>query len=141
MGRAIGRIILVPLGLLLGAVATVFILGTLGLEKVTQAMHRKDVDLATVQQIWSLLRDASGLAKASAIVPALLVIVVGEVARIRATTYYMVGGGAAVAALPLLARSGSLGTDLAQFGLVWQVFATAGFVGGFVYWLIAGRSA
>jgi hypothetical protein len=24
---------------------------------------------------------------------------------------------------------------------VWQVFATAGFAGGFVYWLIAGRNA
>jgi hypothetical protein len=25
--------------------------------------------------------------------------------------------------------------------IVWQVFATAGFAGGFVYWLIAGRNA
>jgi hypothetical protein len=24
---------------------------------------------------------------------------------------------------------------------VWQVFATAGFVGGWVYWLLAGRNA
>ena len=25
--------------------------------------------------------------------------------------------------------------------LIWQVFATGGFTAGFVYWLIAGRSA
>ena len=30
---------------------------------------------------------------------------------------------------------------LAQIGLIWQVFATAGFAGGLVYWLVAGRRA
>jgi hypothetical protein len=25
--------------------------------------------------------------------------------------------------------------------VVWQVLATAGFAGGFVYWLVAGRNA
>lgn len=141
MMRALGRLIVVPLGFVLGTAASIFILVTLGLEKMTRAMHGKDVDLAGLQQIWTLLGDVRGLASLGTLLLPLLVIIVGEVARIRMSTYYMVGGGAALAALPLLARSGTLGADLAQIGLIWQVFATAGFVGGFVYWLVAGRNA
>ncbi len=141
MMRSLGRLIFVPLGFLLGTAAALFILGTLGLEKLTLALQKKGLDVAAIEQLWSLVKDARGMATAAALVPPLLVIIVGEVARIRASTYYMVGGGAALAAMPLLVRSGSFGSDLAQIGLIWQVFATAGFVGGFVYWLVAGRRA
>jgi len=44
-------------------------------------------------------------------------------------------------ALPLMAMAGSLSNDLSPLGTLWQVFATAGFAGGFVYWLLAGRKA
>jgi hypothetical protein len=37
-----------------------------------------------------------------------------------------------------VSRSGALALPPAA---VWQVLATAGFAGGFVYWLIAGRNA
>ncbi len=141
MLRALSRVLLVPLGLLLGTAAAVFILGSLGLEKVTHAMHKKDLDFAAIQELWTLVKDARGMATVGTLLPPLLLVVVGEVARIRSSTYYIVGGGAALAALPLLIRSGTLGADLSQIGLIWQVFATAGFVGGFVYWLIAGRTA
>ena len=64
------------------------------------------------------------------------------VARIRSLIYYVVGGGLALAAVPLLARYGQGGTAMPDPDqLVWQVFATAGFAGGFVYWLLAGRNA
>ena len=75
------------------------------------------------------------------ILPALLVIFVGEIARIRSAVFYVAGGGAALAAVPLLARVQQSGTLVLPEHAVWQVFATAGFVGGFVYWLIAGRNA
>jgi len=141
MLRSLSRLILVPLGFVLGTAAALFILGTLGLEKLTVALQRKGLDVAAIEQLWLIVRDARGLATAAALVPPILVIIIGEVARIRASTFYMVGGGASLAALPLLVRSGSFGADLANIGLIWQVFATAGFVGGFVYWLVAGRSA
>jgi hypothetical protein len=51
----------------------------------------------------------------------------------------MAGGGAASAAIPLLARLDVAGT-LPQ-ATVWQLFATAGFAAGLVYWLLAGRNA
>jgi hypothetical protein len=139
--RALARLVLVPTGFAFGTAAALFILFQLGLEKVTQATHGRELDLAALQQVWHLLRDARGLVTVGTLAPPLLLVVVGEVARIRSSIYYIVGGGASLAALPLLARSGSLGTALAEIGLIWQVFATAGFVGGFVYWLIAGRSA
>ena len=47
----------------------------------------------------------------------------------------------ALAAVPLLARVQQSGGFGMPEHAVWQVFATAGFAGGFVYWLIAGRNA
>jgi hypothetical protein len=47
----------------------------------------------------------------------------------------------ALAVVPLMAR---LGQPLSVLDLspgVWQVLATAGFAGGFIYWLLAGRNA
>jgi hypothetical protein len=66
---------------------------------------------------------------------------VGEVGRIRSSLYYVIGGGVALATVPLMARLGQPLTVLDLSPVVWQVLATAGFAGGFVYWLIAGRNA
>jgi hypothetical protein len=141
MLRILGRLILVPLGLLLGTIAALWILVTLGLERATVAVHGRSADLSSLEDLAGLARGLHAMATVATIMPALGLVLVGEVARIRSSVYYIVGGGIALAALPLLARVGSLGDGLSQFGLIWQVFATAGFVGGFVYWLIAGRSA
>jgi hypothetical protein len=51
--------------------------------------------------------------------------------------YYVLAGGVALAAIPVLAPTEpSLPT-----GEYMTIFAAAGFVGGFVYWLLAGRNA
>jgi hypothetical protein len=68
-------------------------------------------------------------------------VIVGEVARIRLWLYYVIGGGLALAAIPLLARINASGVGTLSEATVWQVFATAGFAGGLVYWIIAGRNA
>jgi hypothetical protein len=138
--RAIGRLIVVPLAFLLGTVAAMFILFTLGMEKITHALAGRAVE-ADASQIFEFMRQASALASAATIVPAILLVIVGEVARIRSSAYYILGGGAALCALPLMAMAGSLSNDLAPLGTLWTVFATAGFAGGFVYWLLAGRNA
>jgi hypothetical protein len=138
--RAIGRLIMVPLAFLLGTAAALFILFSLGVEKITHAMAGRTFD-ADLSQIFEFMRQASALASAATIVPAILLVIVGEVARIRSSAYYILGGGAALCALPLMAMAGSLSSDLTPLGTLWQVFATAGFAGGFVYWLLAGRNA
>ena len=141
MARVIGRIFMVPLGFILAALAALAVLVSLGLERATHAVHGGAVDLTQWSQVFDLARGFYGLASAATIVPALLLVISGEVARIRSAIYYILGGGAALSALPLLARTGSLGRDLSQIGLKWQVFATAGFAGGLIYWLVAGRRA
>jgi hypothetical protein len=117
-----------------------FVLVSLGLERVTQAMSGRD-GLDSMADIFSLLRQATVLASGLTIIPALALVIVGEVARIRGSMYYVLGGGLALAVVPLLARYGQSGTLVVPAATVWQVFATAGFAGGFVYWLIAGRGA
>ena len=140
LARALGRIVLVPLAFVLGAAAALAVLISIGLEKATHALHGRDVDAATIRTLWDALAGVGSLASIATAVPAILVVLIGEVGRIRAPLYYVAGGGVAMSAMPLLARIGS-DSGLAQIGLIWQVFATAGFVGGMVYWLIAGRRA
>ena len=136
--RLLGRLILIPLGFVCAAIAAFIVVATLGLERASLALRGPNVD---VDQLFAFATTAHGLAAVATVVPALLVIIVGEVARIRSGVYWIAGGGLALAVLPLLMRTGDLHRDLAPFGPNWQVLATAGFAGGLVYWLIAGRRA
>lgn len=141
--RAIGRLILVPLGFAVGACVALAVLLTLGLERITQALAARPLENGGIELLFHLARGFIGLAGAATVVPALLVVVIGEVARIRSALYYILGGGLALALLPVLARAGRSGgadgvTTLAQN---WPVLATAGFAGGLTYWLLAGRRA
>jgi hypothetical protein len=140
--KTTGRILIViPFALLLATAAALFVLVTLGLERVTAYLHVNPVGNEDVETVFAMLNQGFVLLAGMTIVPALLVVIVGEVARIRALAYYVVGGGIALAAAPLLARLGQTGAIASSEALVWQVFATAGFAAGFVYWLIAGRNA
>lgn len=139
--KTVGRLLVIPLGLLLAAATSTFVLLTLGLERVTAALHQKDPGEETVSAMFDLVNQGLILTTGLSIVPALLIVFVGEIARIRSGLYYIVGGGLAMAAIPLLASYGETGAFALPEQVVWQVFATAGFAGGFVYWLIAGRNA
>ena len=142
MFRAFGRIIVVSLAALAAAVAGLFVLVTLGLERITRAAHGRTFDDDGIATLFDFLRSGLHLAAAATILPALAVIVIGEVVRIRSIIYYVLGGGVALAAIPLVARLGhNADASALPIQAVWQVFATAGFAGGFVYWLFAGRRA
>jgi hypothetical protein len=73
------------------------------------------------------------------IFPALIAVVVGEVLRIRSWMYYVLAGGAALAAIPVLASAPARPMPGVSAGQYMTIFAAAGFAGGFVYWLLAGR--
>ena len=140
--KTTGRILIViPLALLLAAAAVLFVLVTLGLERVTAFLHVNPIGNEDAETIFAMLNHGVILLASLTIIPALLIVIIGEIARIRSLAYYVVGGGVALAAIPLLARYGQGGAIATPEALVWQVFATAGFAGGFVYWLIAGRNA
>ena len=55
--------------------------------------------------------------------------------------YYVVAGGLSLAAIPVLAapEGAELSAILASHAMT--IFATAGFAGGFIYWLLAGARA
>lgn len=142
MLSAVGRIIWVPIAFVIAATVAIAILVTLGMERVTQSMHGVS-DSEGIGALLDVLQQASLLASGLTLVPALLAVIVGEVARIRSALYYVLAGGAALAAIPLISRMSQVAIPDGPVTpvIVWQVFATAGFAGGFAYWLLAGRRA
>jgi hypothetical protein len=139
--RTIGRLIVVPVAFLMAAAVSGFVLVTLGLEKITLALHGKDAGPETFESVLDIMWQGTFIATGATIIPALAVVVIGEVARIRSWLYYVIGGGAALVAIPLLARADPATASALAPSAVWQLFATAGFTGGLAYWLVAGRNA
>ena len=139
--RALGRILLLPIAFVLASLASLFVILTLGHERIIQGIAARRPDEATIDAMFDLLRLGLSFASAQSLLPALLVVIGGEVARIRSVLYYVIGGGAALVVVPLLSRLsqpiGALDVSTAAF----QVLAVGGFAGGFVYWLLAGRDA
>lgn len=137
----VGRLIVIPIALLIAASVSGFVLFTLGLERITGALQGNRSGDDVIVAMFDLTQQGLLLATGLTLIPALLVVIVGEIARIRSAIYYVAGGGLALAAMPMLARMTESGNVVVPETTVWQVFATAGFAGGFVYWLIAGRNA
>jgi hypothetical protein len=141
-GSALARMIVVSVAFVVSAAAALFVFATLGLERVTQGIYWDGGDaLASAAVLIDFLWQAYVLSSALTLLPALAVVLIGEMARIRSGFYYVVGGGAALAVLPLLAGLGPPHAHEPLARAVWQVLATAGFAAGFVYWLLAGRRA
>jgi hypothetical protein len=87
---------------------------------------------------------ATSFVGAVALLPALVVIVIAEAARLRNFLYYGVGG----ALVGLASYFGSdisvrleNTTDVTPVGHTLQLAAAAGIIGGLVYWVVAGRNA
>ena len=91
--------------------------------------------------IFGLVLFADTVGPALTALPALIAVVAGEVLRIRSWIYYVFAGGLALAAIPIMAAP-----DMAELPAILAsrsttIFATAGFAGGFLYWLLAGARA
>lgn len=139
--RTVGRLILIPIAFVLAAGVAAAIVISLGLEHFTQAMHSAQPGEETVMRTFDIMQQMAALTSGLTIVPALAVIIIGEVGRVRSWLYYMIGGGVALASVPLLAQLGQVESMAMPAATVWQVLATAGFAAGLVYWLLAGRTA
>ncbi len=139
--RTVGRLIIIPVAALIAGLVGGLVLVTLGLERITQATQGRWQEGDPLNNIIDLVMQGHLLVSGLTLIPAVAVLIIGEVARIRSMLYYVLGGGLALVAVPLLARYGEAGGIAALPSAVWQVFATAGFAGGWVYWLLAGRNA
>lgn len=139
MGRLIGRLIVVPIGFILAGITAAIVLVAIAQEKLSVALRMVSGE-QVLGYLEPLLKLFVALFSVQALLLPLLLVVAGEVARIRHMAYYVVGAGAAFALIPVMARLGAE-DGIASLTSIWPVFATAGFAGGFVYWLIAGRNA
>jgi len=61
-------------------------------------------DQASIDAAFTLFAFVLQLLSLYTLAPAILLVVIGEVARLRSALYYVIGGGATLAAVPLLAR-------------------------------------
>jgi len=141
MLRTVGRLIWVPIAFLLSALVSLFVIVSLGHERIVHAMAGRGPDQSTVDAGFELLGVVLQFFSGYTLLPAVLLVLIGEVARLRSALYYVIGGGATLAAVPLLTRLHQPASALGVAEVIWQVLATAGFAGGFVYWLLAGRNA
>ncbi|MEL6291197.1 MAG: hypothetical protein AAFQ44_05345, partial [Pseudomonadota bacterium] len=91
----LARIVLVPLGLILAAAAAGFVLVTLGSERFIQEISNESYDGETLVILQGLFAQGAAIVSAVSVIPALGVVIIGEVARIKSLLYYMVGGGLA----------------------------------------------
>ncbi|MBK5196808.1 MAG: hypothetical protein JJE37_00800 [Methyloceanibacter sp.] len=143
--RTLFRILWVVVAFFLAALAAIIVLFALGAIWAGDEIRAADPNHPMVrhggQAALGFVVFAGTVAPALNALPALLAVIVGEILRIRSWMYYVLAGGASLAAVPLLIAPtpADLPSILASQYLT--IFAAAGFAGGFIYWLLAGARA
>ena len=137
----LGRILVIIFGLVIAIIVAGI---TLAIGIVLPDLAAMDSDPIERVIFFFVAFFATGLVVAFALLPAVLVIVVSEAARMRSFIYYGVGG-ALVALASYYGSDISVQlentTDVTPVGNTLQLAAAAGILGGLAYWLIAGRNA
>ena len=124
------------------ALGLLFVLGALWVGDELRAAAPDDPILRHgAAPVLGMVLFAGTVAPALTLLPAAIAAIAGEALRIRSWMYYVLAGGAAMAAIPVLASPRSEQLPALPTGQYMTIFAAAGFVGGFVYWLLAGRNA
>lgn len=145
IGRVVGRALSVLFGFLLAIITGAVTLFALGLswaadEAVRYAEGPQDEVTHMMHEGFGMLAFFVTVSPVLTLLPAIAVAVAGELARIRSAFYYVTAGGLATAVMPLIMsyREQAQATYSAEY---FAILATAGFAGGFVYWLVTGRNA
>jgi hypothetical protein len=123
------------------ALAVLFALGAMWTGDALRAAAPNDPLLRDGAPIFGMVLFAGTVAPALNALPALIGVVAGEVLRIRSWMYYVLAGGASLAAIPILAAPDPADLPRIIASPYMTIFAAAGFAGGFVYWLLAGARA
>ena len=146
IGRVLWRTIVVVVAFCaaaLVALAVLFVLGSMWVgEELRAAAPPHDPFFAREgATVFGIVLFTATVTPALTAFPAVLAAIAGEVLRLRSWVYYVLAGGASVVAIPLLAGASAGGTFEGLHGAYMTIFATAGFAGGFTYWLLAGARA
>jgi hypothetical protein len=140
--RTIVRVLWASLAFIIAAsvaLGTLFFLGAIWVGDELRAAAPDDPLLRQhgAAPVFGMVLFASTVAPALTALPGAIATIAGEALKLRSWMYYVPAGGVSLAAIPVLAPAQpSLPT-----GQYMAIFAAAGFVGGFVYWLLAGRNA
>lgn len=123
------------------ALAVLFALGAMWTGDALRAAAPNDPLLRDGAPIFGMVLFAGTVTPALNALPALIGVAAGEVLRIRSWMYYVLAGGASLAAIPILAAPDPADLPRIIASPYMTIFAAAGFAGGFVYWLLAGARA
>ncbi len=149
MWEVLGRIFVVGFSLLMSIITALAMLVMLGGRELGSVYKGQlTEDNIEIDPLFNFLFDISGmffffvaLGPALTILPALLVVIVGEVARIRTLYYYVLAAGLVVLAIPFMYTTGDGIQYVVPNARYMTIFAASGFVAGFIYWALAGRKA
>jgi hypothetical protein len=148
ISAAVNRFLMVLLGFVLASIAgliTLFWVGSrwAAQEVATQmAVDSPDEMSRFMSETLGTIAFLFTVAPVLTLAPAIIAILVGELARIRSLLYYVLAGGVAAAIMPLIASSHSEAAQSTAYNAAYfSIMATAGFAAGLVYWLLAGRRA
>ena len=86
----LGRLFWVPIAFVMTAIGTAFFLVMIAKERVFDAMAGRGPDSGSLIGILDLMMQGQMLLSGLTVIPAVLVVIVGEVARIRSSLYYIV---------------------------------------------------
>jgi hypothetical protein len=125
----------------LASLAVLFALGAIWAGGELRTAAPDDPLVRDGAPIFGMVLFAGTVGPALTVLPALIAVVAGEVLGVRSWMYYVLAGGLSLAAIPILAapETAELPAVLASHAMT--IFATAGFAGGFLYWLLAGARA
>ena len=125
------------------ALAVLFALGAIWVGDELRAAAPNDPLLEQGAPIFGVVLFVGTVGPALTALPGLIAVVAGEVLKLRSWMYYVLAGGAALAVIPIPILAAPQSAELAEVvaSHAMTVFATAGFAGGFVYWLLAGARA
>lgn len=144
MTHIIGRILLVTFAFIISCAIAIILLAILGGRELANIylteITNNDPTFTPFNDILGPFLFLISLASYLTILPALIVVIIGEIAQIRSYLYYVLSGGIAVLALLFL---GSTPDNPEAYKVpsirFMTIFAASGFIAGFAYWLIAGR--
>ena len=123
------------------ALVVLFALGAIWASGELRAAAPHNSMLSQGAPVFGMVLFAGTVAPALNALPGLIAVVAGEVLRIRSWMYYVLAGGASLAAIPILAAREAADLPRIIASPYMTIFAAAGFAGGFVYWLLAGSRA
>jgi hypothetical protein len=144
IARTIFRMMWVGVAFALAALASLAVLFALGgtwAGDELRAAAPNDPIVRDAAPIFGLLLFARTVGPALTALPALIAVVAGEIMRVRSWLYYVLAGGLALASIPILGAPDNVELSSIIASHAMTIFATAGFAGGLVYWLLAGARA